>query len=1027
MVGLVLILAGAVSGCRATPPDDDALYLNLVWHQHQPSYYKDTEGIYTRPWVRVHATKDYYDMASILAAYPEVHATFNLTPVLLRQLEDFSENGAKDIYWVLAEKPAAELTEEDKQFLLERFFDANWTNVIGRFPRYQQLLNKRGGTSETAIAGAVDRYSEQDFRDLQVWFNLAWFDPDFLGQSPLRELVEKGEGFSEADKQVVFDEARRIMSDVIPLHRQLQESGQIEVITSPYAHPILPLLYNTKLALEGNPDAEMPERFSYPNDAIAQLERAVVEYRRRFGRDPAGLWPSEGAVAEDIVPLVANAGFRWMASGEQVLAQSLGIGAFTRDADDTVQQADALYRPYFVQGSRGEPVMIVFRDLRLSDLIGFEYSQTPGEAAAADLLHRLENIRLRLEEEGAEGPHLVSIILDGENAWEYYPNDGKAFFAALYQGLSESETIRTVTPSEYLEWFPEQRTLEELFAGAWFSPNFDTWIGEPEETKAWEYLLETRQDLGKYDLTEDKLPPSPEALETALDFMYQAEGSDWFWWYGADQNSGVDEYFDRGFRALLAGVYEALDEVPPPFVSVPIIPASPAVAARGMTATFTPIIDGDLTSETEWEAGAVFVEAGGTQARSDDLAAGLSVGADKSNLYLLLELKPPAQDRRAQQVRIYIASPRLERDTPFREGIVPGTEDALIGFDATTLLGFDLGGGSPTVAVFEPIGDAWHTTTRPEGIQAAIGDVGLEIALPLGMLGDLETGDELRIQVELFEGERLLQGVPSSGAAALVLPDLGQTTWFLDVTDPGGDDHGPGSYTYPTDAVFKPQVFDLSRFAVGLDEKSIVFAFDLIGPLTNPWGSPNGLALQTLDVYVDTDPGAGTGAVLLLPGRNAALEDGFGWEVAVWAEGWTPQILVPDESGTPKMASGASFKVIADAGARRITLRVPRQVFGEGDPTGWAYLGVVLSQDGFPSAGVWRVRDVEHTAGQWRIGGGPDDTNHTRILEIGWPGDAGVSQEAMLSGYASSSAPPGALTVEDFARLGMLRTEPSTP
>ncbi len=438
---LLLTACGPQPATPDAPPQSPAevLYLNLVWHQHQPLYYKDEDGAYTRPWVRVHATKDYYDMAAALEPYPRVHATFNLTPVLLRQLDDFAENGARDVYWVLAEKRASDLTEDDKRFLLTRFFDANWTNIIGRFPRYQELLTMRGGSTPEEIERAVERYTDQDFRDLQIWFNLAWFDPDFLSVSPLRELVAQGEGYTEEDKSALFQEARRVVREVIPLHRRLQEAGQIEVMTSPYAHPILPLLYDTRLAQVGNPDAELPERFSYPNDVIAQLDLAAQSYRQRFGRDPRGLWPSEGAVAEEIVHLVANAGFDWMASGEQVLAQSLGIGSFTRDAEDTVQEADALYRPYFVQGNRGEPVMIVFRDLRLSDLIGFEYSQTPGEEAAADLLFRLERIRRRLEAEGAEGPHLVSIILDGENAWEYYPNDGKAFLQALYRGLSEIE------------------------------------------------------------------------------------------------------------------------------------------------------------------------------------------------------------------------------------------------------------------------------------------------------------------------------------------------------------------------------------------------------------------------------------------------------------------------------------------------------------------------------------------------------------------------------------------------------------
>ena len=522
--------------------DSDVLYVNLTWHQHQPLYYKDKDGIYTRPWVRVHATKDYYDMAAIIKNYPNVHLTYNITPVLMKQLTDFVDNGAKDYYWVLAEKPANELSVDEQKFILTRFFDANWTNMIGRFPRYQELLDLRGGTDNTAITSALGKFSEQDYRDLQIWFNLAWFDPTWLEKEPLKTLVDKGRDFSEGDKVVLFDQVRYVMAQVIPIHKELQDAGQIQVITTPYAHPILPLIYNSDEAAVGNPSAELPMRFSWPNDAIAHLNKSVEMYTALFGKAPVGLWPGEGAVSQDIVPLVAKAGYQFMQTGEPVLAQSLGIGSFTRDTKETVQEADELYRPYYVTSEKGDRVAMFFRDQTLSDKVGFTYSQTPGEEAASDLMQRLENIRTQLKDQNAEGPHIVSIILDGENAWEYYPNDGVEFLNALYKKLNESTTIKTVTPSEYLAMFPEQRDLDHLFSGAWFSPNYDTWIGETEETQAWNYLGKVREYLSKYDVTHKK-EASAEAIATAQDYMYLAEGSDWFWWYGADQDSGVDEYF----------------------------------------------------------------------------------------------------------------------------------------------------------------------------------------------------------------------------------------------------------------------------------------------------------------------------------------------------------------------------------------------------------------------------------------------------------------------------------------------------
>ena len=233
----ILVLGLILSSCTSPTGDTrkgigrkDVLYLNLTWHQHQPLYYKDDDGVYTRPWVRAHATKDYYDMAAMIKPYPNVRVTVNITPVLMKQLDDFTENGAKDYYWVLAEKPAVELTEADKTYLLTRFFDANWDNIIYRFPRYKELLNRRGGTTAEEIAKAVSQFTEQDYRDLQIWFNLAWIDPEFLEQSPLKELVDKGEGFSEADKTVLFNEIRNIMAMVIPVHKELQDAGQIPTL-----------------------------------------------------------------------------------------------------------------------------------------------------------------------------------------------------------------------------------------------------------------------------------------------------------------------------------------------------------------------------------------------------------------------------------------------------------------------------------------------------------------------------------------------------------------------------------------------------------------------------------------------------------------------------------------------------------------------------------------------------------------------------------------------------------------------------
>jgi len=973
-------------------PEKDVIYLNIVWHQHQPLYYKDENGVYTRPWARAHATKDYYDMAALVGKYPNVHVTFNLTPVLIRQLDDLA-NGAKDYYRVLTEIPADQLTDEQKTFILNRFFDANWDHIIARFPGYERLLNLRGrDTSPEAIAAAMDKFTEQDFRDLQVWWNLAWFDPSFLAQEPLKSLVEKDHGFSEADKATIFAEVDRIIPEIIPLHKKLQDNGQIEVIITPYAHPILPLLFNTRLALVGDPGAVQEHYFSAPQDVDAQIQKAVDMYEEKYGQPVRGMWPAEGAVAQRVVEQIADHGFTWMASGEQVLAKSLGIDGFTRDSHDVVQQADALYRPYYVQYKDGPQVGIVLRDLRISDLVGFEYSGTPAQQAADDFINRIEAIRTELKAEGATGPHLVSVILDGENAWENYPNDGIDFLRALYQNLSDSDTIVTITPSEYLAKFPDQRKIDNLWPGAWFSSDYGTWIGEPEENTAWEYLRKTRKVLSQYDVDKTK-ETSPEKLAQAQDFMYLAEGSDWFWWYGSDQDSGNDRYFDQSYRALLKGVFTSLGEPVPDFVNIPIIPDQPEPPSRRANGPITPVIDGTADAD-EWANAGQYLVSGGSQARAGDVIRALYYGFDAGNFYFRLDADSPWSDLSDQTVNLYLGLP----NQPEQPALSPG--GTFIGFKPTFIGQVKISGGAVTGFTFENTG----------GAAALVGKT-LELAIPMTDLGDPTAGDIGNLRVLMSNpGQPDAQFIPADGPAQFALPNLTKIEPFLTITEPTDDDNGIGTYTYPTDAVFTPGVFDATKFEVAADDKNITFVFDVAGGIENPWGSGINLSLQTFDIYIDKDPVGATGARQLLEGRNAALAPENGWDFAVWVEGWNQKVLVPNEAGVPVEVSGDNVKVIINPAGEAI-IRVPRSVLGDGDPATWGYAAMVLSQEGFPAAGVRHVRDIEATSSQWRFGGAPNDTNHTRIIDLIYDGD----QSAILGNYPPSTAPVGELTPDDFA------------
>ncbi len=570
------------------------LNVAIVWHQHQPKYLKDlSTGEYAEPWVRMHAIKDYYDMVAILDDYPDIHFTVNLTPILLVQLEEllvaWGEGRPTDAYLRMTLKDAGELTEEDQVFLLTHFFNANWDNMIHIWPRYKDLKEKKGGDSYEELAAAARTFSEQDWRDLQVWFNLAWFDPDFQegdvelvdGRTvTVRHLIEKGRDFTAAEKREVLAVQRAIMENVVAVHRLAQERGQLEIMTTPFYHPILPLIYDTDLARVAMPGTALPAtRFNHPEDALAHVELATDYYEKLFGRRPLGLWPGEGSVSQEIIGTVEAGGFSWMASDDQVLQKSLGGGPLA-----TRQR----YQMYWAVDGDARVAMI-FRDHGLSDEIGFNFSKMDGVAAANSMMRSLHGIHKELA--GDDRDYIVPIILDGENAWDWYRHDGKEFFHSWYEQMSEADWLRTVTVAEYLKEHPPTATIQQLWAGSWISSDFGTWIGEDEENVAWDYLATVRDYLADKD---ESGTVDANVLSRAYDEIYAAEGSDWFWWYGTDQDSANDGAFDEIFRGTLSNVYVILGDRPPSFLSQAISSAGGGGAGAGVMARAAAAGDAEL-------------------------------------------------------------------------------------------------------------------------------------------------------------------------------------------------------------------------------------------------------------------------------------------------------------------------------------------------------------------------------------------------------------------------------------------------
>ena len=569
--------SGEVKGTSSSFQVGPSLYLAILWHQHQPLY-KDTsassqKGSYLYPWVRLHCIRDYFSMAAIVAQHPGVHLTINLTPSLLWQIEDYLEHGATDRTLELTLKPPENMTSAEREIILGNFFDAHWHNQIFPYPRYKQLFQQR-------LDGQP--FSVVDLRDLQMWFNLAWFGQEFrdgevnlpTGEiASVQRFVEKQQNFSQTDIESMVAEQYKILRAVLPIHRHLQEVGQIEVSTTPFYHPILPLLVDTDKATIDRPGSSLPQRFSHPEDATVQVRLAVEYYQRCFGRPPRGMWPAEGAVSQACLSILADQKLTWVATDRGVLARS---GRWGYD----VNNPNVLCQPYRVE-ERDQALSIFFRDTALSDAIGFHYyAYSDPEKAAQDFLQDVkERFVKRLS---GEQDAILPVILDGENAWGAYPQDARPFLHALYGLLEHTPEVETVTFSEYLQGNPERgihpHPIESLpkvydvFTGSWIDENgsrpgvdLGTWIGEEEENRAWDLLGKVREDIAQSAV-------SSATYQTAYEAVYIAEGSDWFWWFGEDQESGHDDIFDDLFRMHLKNVYRGLGVKPPDYLEDHIVP-----------------------------------------------------------------------------------------------------------------------------------------------------------------------------------------------------------------------------------------------------------------------------------------------------------------------------------------------------------------------------------------------------------------------------------------------------------------------
>jgi len=611
-----------------------AIQLAFLWHMHQPYYKNIADDSYLLPWVRLHGLKDYYGMVRILQEFPEIKQNFNLVPSLMIQIEDYVNERANEAMLKLSLKPVENLDESDQGYLLRYFFYTNKENLIARLPRYWDLLEKRG------FEGSIDNmeharatFTPQDYLDLQVLQKLAWMDEEYLNSDPeVSRLVDKERFYDENDKNLLHQKELELMRAIIPEYRNAMTRGQVELSTTPFYHPILPLLVSSRIAKEPQPSAQLPMlEFARPEDARTQIQRAIAYHERTFGKRPIGCWPSEGSVSEHILPLIAEAGIQWIASDEEILLHSLEKGPVQEKARWC---ASNLYTSY--EKTLGKPIHMVFRDHVLSDLIGFHYARVPAADAATDFIKRLYDIDQRCRENPQERPHLVSIILDGENAWEYYPGNGRDFLRALYSQISRESWIQTTTIGEYIE-LHGGRPLAKLFPGSWINHNFSIWIGHPEDNKGWDFLKEARDLIDYARVNESQ---KSEAIEKAYEEILIAEGSDWFWWFGDDHSSENDAEFDRLFRQHISNVYHLLGKPVPEALLLPIkAQRVPALVYRAPRRFVSPNLDGEVTNYFEWlTAGHYYVaDQFGTMHRSGTIIRQILFGFDISNAYFRID------------------------------------------------------------------------------------------------------------------------------------------------------------------------------------------------------------------------------------------------------------------------------------------------------------------------------------------------------------------------------------------------------
>lgn len=536
---------------------DNKLNVVIYWHMHQPEYRDLRNGEYHLPWTYLHTIKDYVDMASHLENNEQAKSVVNFAPVLLEQIDDYSHQlddflhhgkALRDPLLAALAGPVLPSDLDNRLHIIKSCLRANKKRLVERFEPFILLTEMAEEVIEKPEILAY--YSDQFLSDMLVWYHLAWLAENVrMSDQRIKTLMEKEKHFTVHDRHVLVEIIYELISGVIDRYKNLALAGRIELSMTPYAHPIVPLLLNLNSAKQAMPDVELPVASVYPGGMERSqwhMKKGLDIFQHYFGFAPNGCWPSEGSISAETIELISGMGIKWLASGETVLRNSLAKSAI--EPDECIH---GIYQ------YRDKDIACFFRDDGLSDAIGFKYSDWHADDAVANFIHNLEKI----SEQCKNNPNaIVSIILDGENAWEYYPENGVYFLSALYEKLTENKNINLTTYSDFLASSHEHKPLNEIVAGSWVYGTFSTWIGEKDKNTAWDMLVDAKKMFDRV-VNEGRL--SKNELERAELQLAMCESSDWFWWFGEYNSSESVAAFDEQYRLHLCNLYQLLKEEPP--------------------------------------------------------------------------------------------------------------------------------------------------------------------------------------------------------------------------------------------------------------------------------------------------------------------------------------------------------------------------------------------------------------------------------------------------------------------------------